>query len=161
MEVSSPAFGPTAAAAPIRHPEWIAPAVNRATINGRYRFEPDFVESVATDIACCLAEYSNPEIVLHVYRSPWDPDCEPQGQILLCAIGDDDAQCAIAIVFGAPFETAGSDHRSVMDVESFKSDPMDPYSSGVVAANFDECWAIICRSLQGITPRSVQLAFGN
>lgn len=115
-----------------------------------------WVDSVAADVTAALRELTGASMVVSGYTPPW-PDEQPDG-FLLVELTKEAATAAVGVVFG--FRNSQGMEREGFDAEAWRSAPEAPHSSGIVVANFDEAWRLVCRLGEKLGVRRVELCYG-
>jgi len=145
-------------------PDWAIPrseprvlSVDGPTMSAH--FSPGFVDQVVIELVAALDRFRQTVIELNAYTAPWRTDDVPHGQLTV-RLRSKRERADIGLVFGAPPELPGVPYRRFFDRDAFEEDPTNPHSCGIFTADFDECWAIVCRLLRDLEPLEVRFSFG-
>ena len=117
-----------------------------------------FADIVAGDVAVALKHYAGKPVILNTYSPPWTGR-PPQGFFNLC-FQETEEEVVIGITFGAEPELEGVPNRRFFEWAQWHADPSNPFSAGIYVAGWDECWYLVCKILQALSPSSVHFSFG-
>lgn len=124
----------------------------------RKDFDRRFGDVVAFEVLLELDDFSDWGIILNVYSPPWE-GVPPQGMLNLCFFQDEEEKI-IGIVFGAERVDEGTPYQRFFEAAEWRKEPSSPFSAGIFASSWDECWYIACKILEGLSPKTIQLSFG-
>lgn len=127
--------------------------------------EHDFAESVAADIYDVVKDYFGCALEVECYTPPYDPPLSQEaahsgGFIILHLRSETLAHACIGIEFGR-LDKENNPLRATMDADEWRTDPANPLSAGVYAANFDEAWRIVCLFGLMMDVAGVRLSYGD
>lgn len=121
-------------------------------------FDRRFGDVVAIEVLSDLEEFRGWGVILNVYSPPWE-GTPPQGMLNLCFVLGEEEK-VIGIVFGAERDEKNTPYQRFFEASDWREDPSNPFSAGIFASNWDECWYIACKILEGMSPKTIQLSFG-
>jgi len=117
---------------------------------------PLWVDAVAADVTKALEPFIEASMVVTGYTPPW-PSEQPDGFVLV-ELSREELTAAVGIAFG--FQNGGVVEREGFDVGAWLTAPNEPHSSGIIVANFDEAWRLVCRIGEALRVPRIELCYG-
>lgn len=134
------------------------------TKHGSYSAESNhnFAETVALNLVKALKDdFENEFLDIGAYTPPYDEDEIENAvspEILVLAFTNKHEQ---DVLIGINFGVDNTDLvRNEFEKSEWENAPQDPHSSGIIAANFDEAWRIICLTAAFLKIKRITISYG-
>lgn len=88
-----------------------------------------------------------------------DASLVPDGHVEIVLFGHPLEEKSIGIIFGARGE-ADRVMRTPFDADAWRTDPRNPWASGIAAFNFDEAWRIVVLLATEIEASGIEISYG-
>lgn len=115
-----------------------------------------YIETIQNQVRPALKDFVGAAVSIIAFTPPADPaECL---HMLEVRFNKEQRHVSLGVGFWSSSEGA-EDGREEFDIDHWRRDPQSAYGGGIVAANFDEAWQIVCSIIRMMD--GVSLAIGH